>query len=317
MKILLAVDGSPHSEMAIKTLKALQLPHQTEVTVMTVVPEHTFLGAITLYMLSGTAAARKRAHKAQEQKAAELLKKPVEAMLGSGVKAESLVCWGRPAEQIIKQAHEMRADLVVVGAKGRDDSPRFPIGSVAQKVMKYASPSVLLVREGTAAIRRVLLATDGSKYSEVAVSFLLDLPLPRKARVILVTALQSHIAALVKMPTLDLETNQQLIAELQAAEELAARNLLDKAKKQFQKKGYFTESLILRGDPAEEILAAAETLHPELVVLGAKGLTGIEAFLLGSVAQRVAKFSRYSVLLGKAPGHQVSRHESVESGSAT
>jgi nucleotide-binding universal stress UspA family protein len=39
-----------------------------------------------------------------------------------------------------------------------------------------------------------------------------------------------------------------------------------------------------------------------LVALGAKGLTGIEAFLLGSVAQRVARFSRYSVLLARAPG---------------
>jgi nucleotide-binding universal stress UspA family protein len=302
VKILVAIDGSPYSEMSTKTLKALRLPPQTEVTVMTVVPEHTFLGAITLNMLRGTAAARERAQKAQEQKAAELLKKPVEALRGSGVKAESLVCWGRPAEQIIKQAHGMRADLVVVGAKGMGESPRFALGSVAQKVMKYASPSVLLVREGTTAIRRVLLASDGSKYSDVLVQFLLDLPLPRKARVIMVTAVQSHIAALVKMPTLDLETNQQLLVELQAAEELAARNLLNKAKKQFQEKGYVTESLILRGDPAEEILVAAETLHPELVALGAKGLTGIEAFLLGSVAQRVARFSRYSVLLAKAPG---------------
>lgn len=196
----------------------------------------------------------------------------------------------------------MRADLVLVGAKGMGDSPRFPLGSVAQKVMKYASPSVLLVREGTTAIRRVLLASDGSKYSDVLVQFLLDLPLPRKAQVIMVTAVQSHIAAVVKMPTLDLETNQQLLAELQAAEELAARQLLNRAKKQFQEKGYVTESLILRGDPAEEILVAAETLHPELVALGAKGLTGIEAFLLGSVAQRVARFSRYSVLLARAPG---------------
>jgi nucleotide-binding universal stress UspA family protein len=302
MKILLAVDGSPHSEMSTKMLKALKLPPQTKVTVMTVVPEHTFLGAITIHMLRGTSAARERAHTAQEQKAAESLKKPVETLRRSGVKAESLVCWGRPAEQIIKQAHEMGADLVVVGAKGSGDSPRFPLGSVAHRVVKYASPSVLLVREGTTAIRRVLLATDGSKYSDVVVQFLLDLPLPRNAQVIMVTALQSHIAALVRMPTLDLETNQQLLVELQAAEELAARNLLDKAKKQFQKKGYVTESLILRGDPAEEILTAAETLHPDLVVLGAKGLTGIEAFLLGSVAQRVVRFSRYSVLLAREPG---------------
>jgi len=38
-----------------------------------------------------------------------------------------------------------------------------------------------------------------------------------------------------------------------------------------------------------------------LIALGAKGLTGIEAFMLGSVTQRVARFSRYSVLIVRPP----------------
>ena len=164
---------------------------------------------------------------------------------------------------------------------------------------------------------KILLAVDGSKDSDAVARFLLDLPLPGKSRIILVTVLQSHIAALVKMPTLDLETNQQLLAELQAAEELAARSLMDKTRKQFKGKGYDTESLVLRGDAAQEILTVAETLNPELIALGAKGLTGIEAFLLGSVSQRVARFSRYSVLLVRAPGRQLSRQEAVKSGSGS
>jgi nucleotide-binding universal stress UspA family protein len=302
MKILLAVDGSPYSEMATKTLKALQLPSHTEVTVMTVVPEHTFLGKITLTMLIGGDAARELAHKAQEQKAMELLKGPVETLQASGVKVESLVRWGKPAEEIIKRAHEIGAHLVVIGASGTGDSPRFPLGSVAHKVMKYADTSVLLVREATTAMRRVLIATDGSKYSDEVAQFLLDLPLPHKSQVFVVTALQSHIAALMKTPTMDLETNQQLLAELRAAEEKVARSLMANSKKRFLEKGYEVSSMVLRGEPAQEILMVAETLTPDLIALGAKGLTGTEAFLLGSVSQRVARFARYSVLIGRAQG---------------
>jgi len=51
MKILLVVDGSSYSEMATRTLKALRLPSRTEVTVMTVVPEHTFWEGLLLVRL--------------------------------------------------------------------------------------------------------------------------------------------------------------------------------------------------------------------------------------------------------------------------
>jgi len=314
LKILLAVDDSPYSEKATHTLKAFKLTSRTEVMVMTIVPDHVFLGGITLHMFRGEAAARERTRKAQQHKAAELLQEPLGMLRAGGVKVESLVCWGKPAEQIINQAHEMRADLVVIGAKGAGDPERFPLGSVAQKVMKYAEASVLLAREKTTAIRRVLVATDGSKYSDEVVRFLLGLPLPSNSQVFLVTVLHSWSPALVKTFTMNLETDQQILGELQAAEEERARSLMAKVKKQFQQKGYDIESLVLRGEPAEEILMAAKTLNPDLIAVGAKGLTGIEAFLLGSVAQRVARFSRYSVLIGRTPGPWLSRRRAVASG---
>lgn len=146
---------------------------------------------------------------------------------------------------------------------------------------------------------KILLAMDGSNDSDAVATFLLELPLPQQSAVILLTSLQSYSAALSKIVPLDLETNQRILAELQANEERETRKLLHKTKKQFQDKGYRVSSLVPRGEPAEEILASADTLYPDLIALGAKGLTGIEAFLLGSVSQRVARFSRYSVLIGR------------------
>jgi len=48
MRTLLVVDGSSYSDIATKTLEALRLPSPTEVTVMTVAPQTTFLGGVTL-----------------------------------------------------------------------------------------------------------------------------------------------------------------------------------------------------------------------------------------------------------------------------
>ena len=306
MKVLLAIDGSKYSEMCAKTLKALQLPTQTEVTVMTVVPEHVFLGGLTIHMLRRGDVARRQTRVTQEKKATELVKVVVELLKASGIHAKSVVRWGKPAEQILNEACEMRADLVVVGARGTGDTQQFLLGSVAQKVMKYADASVLLVRDKYAKVRRVLLATDGSKYSEQVAQFLLDLSLPLTSEVVLVTALQSHIATWLKTPTIDLETNRQLLAELQKAEEWKAWELLSKTKDQFEEGGYRVSSLVLKGEPAQEILSAASTINPDLIAVGAKGLTGVENFLLGSVAQRVARFAKYSVLIGRVPAYNQS-----------
>jgi len=134
----------------------------------------------------------------------------------------------------------------------------------------------------------------------VVTEFLIDLPLPRQSQVILVTALQSHVAALVKMPTLDLETNQELLASLQAAEERQARGIIAKSEEQFHKKGYKTVSEVIRGGAAESILKAAKDYNPDIIVLGSRSLTGIESLLLGSVAERVARYADCSVLIARA-----------------
>jgi nucleotide-binding universal stress UspA family protein len=301
MKIMLAVDGSRYSDMSVKMLKALQLPAETGVVIMTVVPEQTFLGGIVIDTIRVTAAARKRAHASQEEKATTVLQGPALALQESGFQVETLICRGRPVEQIIDKAREIHAGLVVVGAKGVSNSKRFSMGGVAHKVMKYVTCSVLLVREGPRAIRQVFLATDGSKYSEGVVRFLLDLPLPKQSQITLLTALQSHAASLAKMPSLDLETNRQVLAELQVTEEKAARAFLKKTKKEFEERGYEASLWVLRGEPTEEILIAARELNPDLIALGARGLSDVDTFLLGNVAERVARFSRYSVLIGRNP----------------
>jgi len=291
--------------MAVDILQALELSPQTDVTVLTVVPEHVFLGGITLQRFRGhdTKGLRK---KSQEEEALELVKAPVDMLQASGIEAKPMVDWGPPSEQILKAAHMMHADLVVIGAKGTGSSSRFPLGSVAQKVMKYSDTSVLLVREKIRRIRRVLLATDGSKHSDAAVDFLLGLPLPPLSKIVLVTSLESHITALVKMPTLDIDKNRRIIAELQAAEEEEARKLIAVAQNSFQQKGYQTEPMILRGDPADEIVGVSNTINPDLIVMGAKGLNAIEHFLLGSTAQRIARFSIYSVLVVRTPKSWIS-----------
>jgi nucleotide-binding universal stress UspA family protein len=67
----------------------------------------------------------------------------------------------------------------------------------------------------------------------------------------------------------------------------------------FTASGGLVESKVLYGDPAAKICEYAETMDADTIVLGSSGKSRIEAFLLGSVSEGVAKHSRRSVMIVK------------------
>jgi nucleotide-binding universal stress UspA family protein len=74
------------------------------------------------------------------------LTEAVEAVEGSGVKAETFAREGDPADAILDVAEERGADLIVVGNKGMTGAKRFLLGSVPNKVSHHAPCSVLIIR---------------------------------------------------------------------------------------------------------------------------------------------------------------------------
>ena len=57
------------------------------------------------------------------------------------------------------------------------------------------------------------------------------------------------------------------------------------------------ESVILEGSPVEEIVDFAEKNDIDLIVMGTHGRTGIQRFLIGSVAENVVRHSKKAVLV--------------------
>ena len=79
--------------------------------------------------------------------AAEVRAAETQENLGAcGAQVQSAVRLGHPANEIVSASQEQDADLIVVGARGRTRAGPFRMGDVAQKVVKYASCSVLVVR---------------------------------------------------------------------------------------------------------------------------------------------------------------------------
>jgi len=63
-----------------------------------------------------------------------------------------------------------------------------------------------------------------------------------------------------------------------------------------QEKGVAFESLVVEGNPGSEIIRSAEASGMDIIILGAVGRTGLDKFLLGSVAEKVVRNSKIPVL---------------------
>jgi nucleotide-binding universal stress UspA family protein len=144
---------------------------------------------------------------------------------------------------------------------------------------------------------RILFATDGSSAAESAEQCLNALPLPPGSAVHALTVIGAWpVPAPVLGEPAMLQYETVLRAEQESAEKVLAETVT-----RLQRDGVEVETHIRRGEPAFQVLHAAEELEPDLLVVGSHGRTGLEAFILGSVARNVAKHARCPVLIARAP----------------
>jgi nucleotide-binding universal stress UspA family protein len=68
-----------------------------------------------------------------------------------------------------------------------------------------------------------------------------------------------------------------------------AEGVLARAARELEAEGVEVDTRAREGDPARLIIEAAEELGAELIVVGSRGLTGLERFLLGSVSSKLAQ----------------------------
>src|SRR5271169_1263744 len=87
-----------------------------------------------------------------------------------GVDCEIIAHRGPEAyEFIVDEADAKKADMIVMGRKSKSGLQRLMMGSVTAKVIGHAPCNILVVPDrATVEYRRILVATDGSKYSETA-----------------------------------------------------------------------------------------------------------------------------------------------------
>lgn len=288
MKILLAVDASPDSRSAARMIRHCAQPPALDV--LNVVDVDALRHA---YISPQVPASYLDTYRQEVSEVAERVLHEMKAELEPHCLHVRLIAdTGDAAESIIQTAEESRPDLIIVGQRGMTASPSFLLGGVSQKVATYAPCSVLVVKENPSVLERMVLAVDGSEESHKAVAFLGQSPFKPPLHVRVVTVWPQ--GRLIEPAHPARRGGRSALKELV---KVKGEELLQTVATELSRGPYRVQTELLQGDPAFAILDAAMRQETQMIILGARGLTAIKRFLLGSVCHKVLVHARCSVLV--------------------
>lgn len=138
-------------------------------------------------------------------------------------------------------------------------------------------------------MKKILAATDGSEYSFKAVNEAGKLAKVMGAALTVIAVVQDVV---VYGGYESVYFDNENITK-------ASEAVLRKTKEVMEQEGVAVETILGKGNAAEVINATAEEGGFDLIVMGSRGLGGINRLLLGSVSGRVANTSKVSVLIVK------------------
>lgn len=181
---------------------------------------------------------------------------------------ETLHRQGSPAREVIRQAKDWNAHLIIIGSHGNTENKRSALGSVSQKIANEAACSVRVVR-GQAwkngSPSRILIGLDDSRGALAAVE--------ETARRMWIMGSEVRLVAVCDESEKDSEW---------------LRERLENARKMLERAELIVTELIETGDPKQILAAAAEEWGADCIFLGANDAeNSSENHLLGSVSTAI------------------------------
>jgi nucleotide-binding universal stress UspA family protein len=143
MKLLIAIDGSDFSQVALQSVIARPWNAGTEIKVLHVVePPALLIGR----EMGAYDPEFETVWKAVREQAKDLVEKAAQKLRAPGFQVSTELVEGEPKSLIIDVANEWHAEMIVVGSHGWSGLNRFLMGSVSEAVVRHAHCSVEVIR---------------------------------------------------------------------------------------------------------------------------------------------------------------------------
>ncbi|EMS81548.1 universal stress protein [Desulfotignum phosphitoxidans] len=315
-KIMCAVDFSEFTNLTLSYGQALAKEFEAHLTLCHVVSDMVLMSSAgQAYIASEKIEAERR------QDAASRLEDIGKTL---DMDCDTMVTTGHPADELTRIAEETGVDMVVAATHGGSGVKRFLVGSVTDRLVKTLSCPVLVLHgkaepgvlpgDRKKLLNRILVGCDFSPDSSLAFQYGLSLAQEFETQLFLAHVVRptEHVefssADYIKVQEGDYlgwNRSDYLGLTRQANDPDAQRHdaLRERLERQLarmvpeESRHWCTPvTAVLEGEPYQELLTFAEKNQVDLIVLGVRGHSLLEKFLVGSTTERVISRSGCPVL---------------------
>jgi nucleotide-binding universal stress UspA family protein len=283
MRIVIGVDWSDEAFAAVQ--QALYLYRPTEVTLVHGIEmgifEYPALAQIA--NLQGYEEFRRALTAAGEQ----LLDRTSAALAAAGCSIQRRNEIGNPARLILDTAQTAKADLVVIGARGRGRMAETVLGSVSHRVLMHSPCTTLIVHGGARPIQRVLVAVEGKEDAGRIVQWLKTYPFMNTVDLCVLSVVVPLRAS-----------EPYMLAGFESWTAVAttyANELVATVAASLQTPAYTVRTCVATGEAAPTVTAQAKEM--DLIVVATHGRHGLDRFLLGSISHGIVHRADKPVLV--------------------
>lgn len=278
-KILVAYDGSPSGTNALLQSFKLATEEKSWITVSTVVP--TYDGDIDLTAVGDI-------HKALRRPGEEILSRANALAKKEGALIKTVLEEGEVFDRLVDLAETENCGVIIMGRRGTSLTEKSLIGNVAARVIGHSQRDVLVVPEGTTiGWKKILVATDGSRYSDLASDRAIDFA-------------KSYGGSLTAVSVVDVPS--EFYAEAPGAVDkliLNAKVFAAAVQKKAKAGDVETSTFVGEGEAFEVITRLARKEEIDVIIMGSHGRTGLKRLLMGSVTEKVIGYAPCPVLVVK------------------
>jgi len=273
--LVVLLDGSVHAAQALPTAKLLSRTTGARLHLLSAVKNQT------------------REQKNQYKKTAGgrrvYLENLSKELISEGYDTTFAVLPGYIADATASYLQGANIDLVILATRGKSGEKHWEKGGASRKLVQNISKPILMVQTEHAGrvethwvprLNRILVALDGSIYSERTLPYARALAQTFNSQIILVSVPAVPSASDYRAPAEYLET-------LRSKKDANMRKFLSAVARGLRKDGLKVQTVVTGSLPAKTIIDVAAAKHVDMIMMTSRGRGGLKLLFLGSVAERV------------------------------
>lgn len=280
--VLVAIGGSPWSDAALSYAITLAASTGADLTILTV------LASPVAYTMPDVISSSELLMESIERQGHELIAQAAARAEAAEVSYGAVAKWGSVPETILQTAQDEQCDLIILGSRVITGWKRLMVGRTLNAVTARCEQPLLVIKHppavelGQPTWRRLLVATGGSPWSDMAVDHALELAQKNGLEVCILCVDVSRASA---QDAFD--------------DNSAAKGILANAEARAAAAGVTYEAHLAYGDVTEAVLETASSRQCDAIVMGSRGMTGLKRLMIGSISNAVAAKSLLPVMIVK------------------